>query len=112
MFFTVRTFFPGNAGSIVVVITPLVALMIDQTKRFQGKGITVEFVGEAQVNDDVVMAVVRGKVQLVYITPENILTNSLFRNMLCGAQYQENLKALVVDEAHCIKLWYVNQCNK
>ena len=81
--------------------------MIDQTNRFQGRGITVEFVGEAQVDDDVIMAVISGKVQLVYISPENILTNYRFRNMISGTQYQENMKALVVDEAHCIKLWYV-----
>ena len=90
----------------MVVITPLIALMIDQAKRFQGQGITVEFVGEAQV-DDVIMAVISGKVQLVYISPENILTNHRFRSMIRGTLYQENMKALVVDEAHCIKLWYV-----
>ena len=81
--------------------------MIDQTNRFQGRGITVEFVGEAQVDDDVIMAVISGKVQLVYISPENILTNYRFCNMISGTQYQENMKALVVDEAHRIKLWYV-----
>ena len=42
----------------MVVITPLIALMIDQTKRFQVRGITVEFGGEAQVDDDVIMAVI------------------------------------------------------
>ena len=42
----------------MVVITPLITLMIDQTKRFQGRGITVEFVGEAQVDDDVIMAAI------------------------------------------------------
>ena len=62
----------------MVVITPLVALMIDQTKRLQGKGITVGFVGEVQVDDDVIMAVLSGKVQLLYISSDNILTNYQF----------------------------------
>ena len=79
--------------------------MIDQMKHFQGRGITVDFVDEGQVDDDVVMAIISGQVQLVYITPENILMNHRFRSMICGTQYQDNLKALVVDEAHCIKLW-------
>ena len=78
--------------------------MIDQTKQFQGQGITVEFVGEAQVDDDVIMAVISGKVQLMYIGTENILTSNRFWNMFRGKMYQENMKALVVDEAHCIKL--------
>ena len=55
------------------MITPLVALMVDQKKRFQSKGVTIEFVGEAQVDDDSVMAVLKGSVQLVYISPENII---------------------------------------
>ena len=78
--------------------------MIDQTKQFQGQGITVEFVGEAQVDDDVIMAVISGKVQLMFIGYENILTSNRFWNMLHGTMYQENMKALVVDEAHSIKL--------
>ena len=77
-----KVYVAGCNGSIVIVITPLVALMIDQTKRFQGR-----------------------EVQLVYISPENILMNHRFCSMICGTQYQDNLKALVVDEAHCIKLW-------
>ena len=44
--------------------------MIDQTKRFQGRGIRIDFVGEGQVYDEVVMAVISGQVQLVYISPE------------------------------------------
>ena len=78
--------------------------MIDQTKQFQGQGIIVEFVGEAQVDDDVIMAVISGKVQLMYIGTENILTSNRFWNMFRGKMYQENMKALVVDEAHSIKL--------
>ena len=78
--------------------------MIDQTKQFQGQGITVEFVGEAQVDDDVIMAVISGKVQLMFIGTENILTSNWFWNMLHGTMYQENMKALVVDEAHGTKL--------
>ena len=100
--------------SIVIVITPLVTLMIDQTKRFQGQGITVEFVGEAQVDDDVKMGVISGKVQLIHIGPENISTSNRFWNMFRGKLYQENMKALVVDEANSIKLcmlWMIDYGN-
>ena len=92
------------------MITPLVALMVDQKKRFQSKGVTIEFVGEAQVDDASVMAVLNGSVQLVYISPENILINHRFRNMLLTQTYQQNLVALVVDEAHCVKMWYACVC--
>ena len=37
----------GVLGTIVVVITPLISLMIDQKDKFTKTGISVEFVGEA-----------------------------------------------------------------
>ena len=43
-----------------------------------------------------------GEVQLVYIMPENAIDNPM---MLVSEKYKENLVALVIDEAHCIKLW-------
>lgn len=90
----------------MVVATPLVALMMDQKQRFLNTGITVEFVDEAQTDDHAVMEVISGKVQLVYISPENILNNYCFWN-ISGSEYQKKLVALAVDEAHCIKMWYV-----
>jgi len=65
----------------------------------------MDCVGEAQQNKSVVHKVVKGEVQLLYITPENIVKNEFYRNMLTSKKYRENLVALVVDEAHCIKLW-------
>ena len=44
-----------------------------------------------------------GKVQLIFITPENIIENSMFRNMLLSKTFKEKLVPLVVDEVHCIK---------
>lgn len=95
----------GVKGSIAVVITPLTALMLDQKERFIQTGLTVEFVGSAQDDGDATEAVLSGKVQLVYISPESVLNNKKFRGMFLREMYQENLVALVVDEAHCVKLW-------
>ncbi len=43
--------------------------------------------------------------QLVYLSPEALLTNATWRDMLQCPVYQQNLVALVVDEAHCVKKW-------
>ena len=88
-------------------ITPLISLMIDQKKKFSLKGIATEFVGEGQTDKDAIGKVVKGDIQLLYISPESILCNTLYRNMLMSTTYQNKLVALVVDEAHCIKMWYV-----
>ena len=38
----------GTGNVIVVCISPLIAIMIEQQQKFMEKGIKVEFVGEAQ----------------------------------------------------------------
>ena len=50
--------------------------MVDQWAKFSPLGLTVEFVGEAQEDRDAVQRVIAGKVQLVYLSPEAILTVS------------------------------------
>ena len=88
-----------------MVVTPLISLMLDQKNKFLQKGINMEFVDEAQEDKKAIEAVLNGKVQLVYISPENLLENRRYRNMLRSTVYQEKMIGLVVDEAHCIKLW-------
>ena len=95
----------GSEGSIVVVVTPLTALMLDQKERFLRTVIRVEFVGSAQDNERAIEEVLNGTVQLVYISPESILSNKKFRAMLQKEIYQERLRALAADEAHNVKLW-------
>ena len=79
--------------------------MIDQRAKFSPLGLTVEFVGEAQEDRDAVRRVIAGKVQLVYLSPEAILKNSVYRQMLLSEVYKKKLVAIAVDEAHCIKTW-------
>ena len=79
--------------------------MVDQRAKFSPLGLTVEFVGEAQEDRDAVRRVIAGKVQLVYLSPEAILKNSVYRQMLLSEVYKKKLVAIAVDEAHCIKTW-------
>ena len=46
-----------------------------------------------------------GEYQLVYITPELLITSSVWRKMLIGEVYSERLRAFIVDEAHTVKKW-------
>ena len=79
--------------------------MMDQCKRFSEKGVVAKFVGEAKTDKNVIKEVLEGRVQLLYITPESIILNRLYRNMLLSPVYKEKLAALVIDEAHCVKFW-------
>jgi len=42
------------------------------------KGVTVEFLGEAQCDKKVIRPVLDGEAQLVYISPKSLLNNKRF----------------------------------
>ena len=52
-----------------------------------------------------------GHYQLVYFTPEILINNKKWRKMFETDVYQERLKGFIVDEAHCVKKWYINNNN-
>ena len=79
--------------------------MMDQRAKYSHTGLDVEFICEMQADKLCKKRVLEGKVQLVHITPESIIENRMFREMLLSPTYQENLVALAVDEAHCVKSW-------
>ena len=85
--------------SIVVCISPLTALMMEQKARFSHRGLSVEFVGELQTDPRSMRNVEEGKVQLLYVSPECILRNP---HWLVSTVYQCKLAAIV---AHCIPQW-------
>lgn len=71
------------------------------------RGIKTEFVGDAQTCEQAMEAVINGQVQLVYTSPESLLQNRRYRNMLKSEAYQERMIAFAIDEAHCVKFWLV-----
>ena len=74
-------------------------------------GICAEFVGEVQDSQEIVVKVIAGRIQVLFISPENILNSKSFRDMLVSDQYKDKLVAVAVDEAHCVKTWYVTGLN-
>ena len=95
------------SGSIVVCISPLISIMVDQRAKFSALGLKAEYVGTAQENPGVVHQVLAGDVQLLFVSPENILNNKHFRGMLLSQHYKQQLVTGAVDEAYCINSWYV-----
>ncbi len=63
-----HAYLTGTSNSIVVCISPLTSLMIDQRAKFQSLGVKSELVGEAQEDKEVERKVIKG---LVFITPES-----------------------------------------
>ena len=67
--------------------------MLDQREKLFQKGIMVDFVGDAQRDEE--ENAISGKIHLLCISPENLINNKNFHDMLHSDVYKENLKALV-----------------
>ena len=92
--------------SVAIVVSPLISLMKDQVRAMMERNLTAVYVGGAN-SDEEIRNVCEGEYQLVYMSPESLLKDSTWRDMLQSPVYQQRLVAFVVDEAHCVKKWYV-----
>lgn len=88
---------------ICLVVSPLIALMIDQVQELKQRGINAEVLhsGLAHREVDVLLDnCIYGNVHFLYISPERI-QSTLFEARV----KQMNVTLLAVDEAHCISQW-------
>ena len=94
----------GVEEASILCVSPLTALMMEQRTKFTVRGISSEFVGQLQQDILAQTAVKNGTAQLLYVSPECILSNPQWTEMLLLPVYRRNVVALVVDEAHCIAM--------
>ena len=80
--------------------------MKDQVQSLERKGVTA-VVLTAETLEDASEKICDGQYQLLYLSPETLLRDKEWREILQSPTYQENLVALIVDEAHCVKKWNV-----
>ena len=78
--------------------------MKDQVRAMERRGTRAVYVGDCSEERREV-EVRCGNYQLVYMSPEALLTDERWRDMLVSPVYRQHLVALVVDEAHCVKKW-------
>ena len=75
-----------------------------QVASYSAKGVRATQV-TADTTKSLRKKVQEGEYQLVYITPELLITSNVWRKMLVEELYSERLMAFVVDEAHTVKKW-------
>eukprot|EP00733_Pompholyxophrys_punicea_P001814 Pompholyxophrys_punicea_v1_NODE_1059_length_1003_cov_2.870253.p1 type:complete len:190 gc:universal NODE_1059_length_1003_cov_2.870253:790-221(-) len=94
--------YPNNyEASIVLVISPLKALMSSQARFLVGKGVKAVYVAE---DSEIISQsdLINSKFRIVFASPESLLQTNFWHEIICSKQWDENLKCIVVDEAHCI----------
>jgi ATP-dependent DNA helicase RecQ len=92
---------------LVVVVSPLVALMQDQVRQLQRHGIAAACLHgglDAASRRDVQQRLGDNRLRLLYLAPERLQAEAT-RRLLDDVLEQGRLVALAVDEAHCISAW-------
>ena len=93
--------------SIILVVSPLIALMQDQVATISALGITTVCITDKETSSSAVtLSVRKGEYQIIFISPEALFLSTRWRNMLSTVTYRSNLVGFIIDEAHCIKKWY------
>ncbi|MFT6244104.1 MAG: ATP-dependent DNA helicase RecQ [Salibacteraceae bacterium] len=87
---------------ITLVVSPLISLMKDQVQALQSNGIKAAFFNSSispQDENDVIDRATKGEIQLLYLSPEKLISvsNTWLKDL--------NIKFVAIDEAHCVSMW-------
>ncbi|KAF8522149.1 P-loop containing nucleoside triphosphate hydrolase protein [Hysterangium stoloniferum] len=100
----------GTTRGVTVVVSPLIALMIDQVHHLEDRGIDVVLFNSDQGQDSSREARFRltgrgPKPKLLYVTPEKLHKSNDMRSILAKLYHNGELARFVIDEAHCVSTW-------
>ncbi|VXD22183.1 DNA helicase RecQ [Planktothrix paucivesiculata] len=92
---------------LMIVVSPLIALMQDQVEALQDNGVGATFLNstltaaEAKSRES---AILKGDIKLLYVAPERLLSER-FLFFLDTLEERLGISAFAIDEAHCVSEW-------
>jgi len=93
-------------GRVVVVISPLVALMEEQHGKLQETNISsIPLNSGRQPPHNLEQELISGKYRAVFLSPETAFNNVRFGMLWNEDGWRSKVQAVVIDEAHCISTW-------
>jgi ATP-dependent DNA helicase RecQ len=93
---------------VMIVVSPLIALMQDQVRLLADMGINATFLNSslsARESAQRSAALLRGEIKLLYVAPERLLASGFVDGFLPRLKQDVGLSAFTVDEAHCVSEW-------
>ena len=93
-----------RGSNVLVVISPLKALMDDQVQYLGTVGIPAIAIGDED-DPEIIQQVINGTYIIVYCSPECMLSTTTWRGIFHAASFRQKLLGVAIDEAHCITQW-------
>jgi ATP-dependent DNA helicase RecQ len=93
---------------VMLVVSPLIALMQDQVRQLADNGIAATFLNsslDAREAGERTAALLRGEYRLLYVAPERLLSSEFLDGLLPRLASTVGLSGFCVDEAHCVSEW-------
>jgi superfamily II DNA helicase RecQ len=85
-----------------VIIAPLISIMSEQCKKLEGLDFNATYIGKDSSENDLIE---KAEFDFIYGSPEQFVGDLKWRSVLKSSQFQEKMKAIVVDEAHTVIQW-------
>lgn len=92
---------------VTLVVSPLIALMLDQVVALQKNGIAATFLNSSLSPTEArarINSILAGEIKLLYVAPER-LVNESFATLLANIHQTVGITSFVIDEAHCVSEW-------
>ena len=93
---------------VMVVVSPLIALMQDQVRLLADNGIAATFLNSSLEGGEGgrrMAALRRGEYRLLYVAPERLLMPEFLDGFLRELEQGIGLSGFTIDEAHCVSEW-------
>lgn len=97
-----------SLGGITIVISPLIALIDEQSEKIREQGYEVlaihggmDATKQAKILNDFANKVINPK--FIFVSPEKIATDGLFE--YCIKIRRKDITLIVIDEVHCVSQW-------
>jgi ATP-dependent DNA helicase RecQ len=93
---------------VMLVVSPLIALMQDQVRLLGEMGIAATFLNSTLSGAEASArsaALLRGEYKLLYLAPERLLLPEFRDGLLARLAQAQGISAITIDEAHCVSEW-------
>ncbi len=93
---------------LMIVVSPLIALMQDQVELLRDNGIAATFINSSLSREELRSrgrAVMEGRIKLLYVAPERLLSEDYLNNVIPHIYDRVGISTIAVDEAHCVSEW-------